>query len=361
MKLGCLLLTVVLIQPRVVDAAPVSELSRDERIVFYPTFGARAKDGTNWTLEIHGRIYEPERGRLTLGAFREALELKGVELTTAEEDTFKQRARLFAQDNERGHRVVVRVGSRQCDLGESAPNGHFTGTIRLTESELGLGSGRLDGQAVPVTTVLRGKDKRSFMGEVLLLGKTGMSVISDIDDTIKITEVRDRRALLRNTFLREFQAAPGMAEFYQTLARSNRAVFHFVSGSPWQLYAPLADFARSNGFPTGTFHLRQFRWKDRSFFSLFSDPEGFKTATIEPLLKQFPNRRFMLIGDSGERDPEIYGELARRHPRQIAQILIRDVTGEPATSGRYQRAFARVPIARWQIFREPREIKVALE
>jgi hypothetical protein len=342
-------------------ATLVCELSRDEQIVFYPTLGARVNGGANWELEIHGCVYEPESRRLTLATLRKALALEHVKMTKAETATFNQRARLFLADNQRGHRAVVRVGSREFDLGESAPDGHFSGTVRLSETELGLGSGRLDGKSVTLSTVLRPKDKRSFAGEILLLDDAGVSVISDIDDTIKITEVRDRHAMLRNTFLRDFQAVRGMPEFYQTLARSNRAAFHFVSASPWQLYTPLADFTRSNGFPNATFHLKTFRLKDRTFFSLFDDPEKFKPGVIEPLLKRFPNRRLILIGDSGERDPEIYGKLARRHPRQIARIFIRDVTGEPATAERYQRAFAELPPNCWQIFREPREIKVALD
>lgn len=361
MNFRCCLVAVGLIHPLVVGGAPVSELSRDEQIVFYPTFGARAEGERLWELAIHGCVFEPESRRLTLGALREALELNGVQMSAAEAATFKQRARPFLQDHERGHRVVVRVGSRQFDLGESAPNGHFTATLRLTDTELGLGSGLLDGQSVTVTAALRARDKRSFTGQVFLLGDAGLSVISDIDDTIKITEVRDHPALLRNTFLREFQPVPGMAEFYGTLARSNLAAFHFVSGSPWQLYASLADFTRANGFPPGTFHLRPFRWKDRSVFSLLGDPEEYKLAAIKPLLQRLPNRRFFLIGDSGERDPEVYGELARRHPRQVARILIRDVTGEPPTSERYQRAFVGVPSKRWQVFRSPREINVALD
>jgi phosphatidate phosphatase APP1 len=155
----------------------------------------------------------------------------------------------------------------------------------------------------------------------------------------------------------EFRHEP----FFQTLARSNRAAFHYVSASPWQLHAPLTDFARSNGFPEGTFDLKGFRWKDRSFLNLFDDPLTYKLAVIEPLLKRFPNRRFVLIGDSGERDPEIYAELVRRHPRQIARVLIRDVTGESAGAERYQRGFAGLPPDSWQVFREPSEIKVALD
>jgi len=82
---------------------------------------------------------------------------------------------------------------------------------------------------------------------------------------------------------------------------------------------------------------------------------------IEPLMKQFPKRQFILIGDSGERDPEIYGELARKFPAQVSHIYIRDVTGESADSARYAEAFHDVSRVKWQIFREPGEIKVASE
>ena len=189
----------------------------------------------------------------------------------------------------------------------------------------------------------------------------GVSVISDIDDTIKITEVRNRTATLRNTFLREFQPVPGMADVYRSIARSNQATFHYVSASPWQLYEPLAEFVRAKSFPAGTFELKQFRWKDRSALDLFASPEKFKPGVIEPLLKQFPKRKFILIGDSGERDPEIYGVLARKFPNQIIHIYVRDVTNEPRDSLRYRKAFRDVPDSKWQSFRDPGEIKVASE
>jgi phosphatidate phosphatase APP1 len=102
--------------------------------------------------------------------------------------------------------------------------------------------------------------------------------------------------------------------------------------------------------------LKEFRWKNRTFFSLFASPEKYKPGVIESLLKQFPNRKFILIGDSGERDPEIYGALARKFPAQIIRIYIRDVTNEAAGSERYQKAFRSIPRETWQIFREPNEL-----
>lgn len=209
----------------------------------------------------------------------------------------------------------------------------------------------------PFAAVLAEGDHRIFSGEVFLVEEEGLSVISDIDDTIKITEVRDRNATLRNTFLREFQPVPGMAEFYQRLARERDAQFHYISASPWQLYEPLAELVDTHGFPRGTFALKEFRWKSRKFLSLFAHPEKFKPGVIEPLLKQFPKRRFILIGDSGERDPEIYAALARKFPNQIERIYIRNLTGEPASTERYTKTYRGLPRKLWQIFHSPDELK----
>jgi phosphatidate phosphatase APP1 len=204
--------------------------------------------------------------------------------------------------------------------------------------------------------VLPAQDPRVFAGEVTLVDESGITVISDIDDTVKVTQVNNRQATLRNTFLLPFEPVPGLAEIYGNWGRQPGTQFWYVSASPWQLFPPLSEFVRSNGFPAGVFYLKNFRWKDESFFDLFGKPDEYKLKVIEPLLKRFPNRRFVLVGDSGERDPEAYAALARKFPQQIARILIRDVTREPAEAERYQRAFRDVPTGLWQIFREPGEI-----
>jgi len=326
-------------------------LKPDETIVFYPTIAQRIPGEAEWRVEICGRVFEPEKRGVLLAALREALDLKDVEMTASEENIFNERARLFLADHERGKKMFVRVGGKSFAVGKSKADGGFSGEVRLADGEV------RESLHISYDAALRGGDNRAFCGEAFKLEETGLSVISDIDDTIKITEVRDRRAALRNTFLREFAPVPGMAEFYQTLARSNRAQFQYISASPWQLYEPLAEFVNAHGFPHGTFALKEFRWKNRTFLSLFESPEKYKPTIVEPLLQQFPQRRFILIGDSGERDPEIYAALTRKHPAQIARIYIRDVTDEPASAGRYTKTFRGLPAELWQVFSTPSELK----
>jgi phosphatidate phosphatase APP1 len=280
------------------------------------------------------------------------LGLEHVSLTPAEDKLFVQRARLFMVDHKEGRKIIIRIGETEFTLPKTGANGEFSTIIQLSDAQVE----KLRSLGVALRAVLPAKDSRTFAGELNFFDDSGVIVVSDIDDTIKITQVRDRKATLRNTFLEPFQPVPGMAQVYHEWAEKAGAQFCYVSASPWQLYSPLADFIRSNGFPAGVFYLKSFRWKDESFFNLFEGPEKYKPTVIEPLMKRFPNRKFVLVGDSGERDPEIYGALAREHPQQVVKILIRNVTDEGPQAQRYKAAFRGLPEALWKVFSEPTEI-----
>ena len=196
--------------------------------------------------------------------------------------------------------------------------------------------------------------KEVVSGPVQLVPPRGVSVVSDIDDTIKVSNVRERRELLLNTFVRPLKPVPGMAETYRRWATNSGTAFHYVSASPWQLAPVLGEFLTRDGFPAGTLQLRTLRWR-KELFGGYS-PDTHKRTEIGRLLAMFPEREFVLVGDSGERDPEIYGTLAREHPGRIRAIYIRDVTGEPATAERYKEAFKGLPAERWKVFKEPGEL-----
>lgn len=345
----------------VCTAAPpdVSNIHRDEIVVFFPSLGRQAADGAAWELTVHGWIFEPEISAATLDHLRRKLGIGDTDLLPDEKVVFGRRAAAFLVDNERGKIIVVRFGDRAFPIPESAANGHFAGRVTLSDAEVRpLRTRGDDGQwRIGFRAVMPAGDDRVFAGRVLLLEPAGLSVISDIDDTIKITEVREREAMLRNTFLRPFKVVPGMADAYRVWAKDHKASFHYVTASPWQLYDPLSAFLSESGFPAGTFHMKMFRWKDRSFFSLFGSPREYKIAVIEPLIRSYPARRFILVGDSSEMDPEAYGELARRHPAQVVRVYIRDATGEPLDGERYRSVFAGFPAEAWRIFRKAEEIK----
>ena len=277
---------------------PDSPIKRDEEVLFYPTFARQDDDGRSWLAAIHGSIFEPEEGSLKrallVRLLREGIPRK---LSEEEERIFNRRVRLFLVDSERGKAISIRLGSAVHRAGTSGAGGHFRGEVRLSDEQMSALRGVNPGDDgwVSFSAVTRPGDRRAFGGRFLPIGPEGLSVVSDIDDTIKLTNVRVRQELLANTFLRRFEDVPGMASTYQLLAEG-KAAFHYVSASPWQLYPPLADFLRDAGFPPGTFHLKSVRLADSSVLNLVGSQEGYKTLEIEALLKAFPRLRVLLAG-----------------------------------------------------------------
>jgi hypothetical protein len=340
----------------------VSGITKDETIVFFPAYGCRAPGGATWTADIRAWVYEPERDsrkrEVLFQQVRRALGLKSRDTAT---DLFRTRAWPFIVDSERGKQISIWIGNRLYPLGATAANGHVVGVVQIAPDEAARLIRAQDsaGGWLSFRARLAPSDRRQFHGTIQLLEDAGVSVVSDIDDTIKVTEIQNRQELLANTFLREFRPVPGMAGVFERWAKSG-AAFHYLSAGPWQLHGVLTEFLEQHGFPAGSLYMRAFRWKDTDFFSLFSAPDRHKHANIEPIIRSFPHRRFMFVGDSGEQDPEIYGAFGRKYPNQVAAIYIRDVTGEKPKSARYSQAFRGIPPDRWRLFSAAEDLPLAL-
>jgi hypothetical protein len=332
----------------------------DETVVFFPTCAA-LQSGGRWEVPVHGWIYQPtDLSRLRRAAFRLVRRAAGFRFPGADLKTplFRQRVGAFLADNERHNRVNIQLGGVRFALGASRANGHFEGMLDLpaerVQALMTAAGGDADGW-LRFRAVTRSDDPRAFDGRVLFLPPTGLSVISDIDDTIKVSEVLDRKRLLANTFLREFESVPRMAGVYRRWAAAG-AAFHFVSASPWHLYPFLAEFLAAQGFPPGTFHLRAFRLMPRHMVGSLRPSRRVKERHAQELLRRFPGRRFVLVGDSGESDPELYAALARAFPTQVRAVCIRNVTDEATAGRRWQAVLAEAPGVRWRLFKEAADV-----
>ncbi|POY71520.1 hypothetical protein BMF94_5441 [Rhodotorula taiwanensis] len=156
----------------------------------------------------------------------------------------------------------------------------------------------------------------------------GVRIVSDVDDTIKWTEVtKGTKTIFRNVFVRELPEirVPGMATWYRQL-QAHGAQFHYVSNSPVELWPVLRTFLKLSGFPNGSCTLKEYGGASSAIAKLWEEPGQRKKANVENILKEFPAARFILVGDSGEQDLELYVALARQYPANILAIYIRDVT-----------------------------------
>lgn len=320
----------------------------ENRVTFYTTYGF--SNGDSWTIPMKIWVHEdPDAARRLLAtqAREELLKRSELEsLSSKQEERYMSRVHGFIADSESRERIrfqfdedpeqeLFELRDADGDTGTDR-NGNIEGVITLSDArahELLHAQNSTDGwlsfRAV--------SDDHGGEGRVRLISGEGLSVISDIDDTIKVTNIPAGTAeVIRKTFFEDFVAAPCMAAMYEQLGTDT--AFHYVSGGPWQLYQPLTDFlqAPDTGYPHGSFHMKNVRTnlsESESFADLWKLLAGGskevtfeqKVGQISTLMAHFPDRSFVLIGDSGEKDPEVFAAIREQYGGQVQEIRIRDV------------------------------------
>jgi hypothetical protein len=314
----------------------------DEVVTIYPTYGYQ--DATGWVIPV--RLWVHERRSVADKVAREIV-ASIDDVSTAEIINFQSRSADFLADSESREDIAlafdrdplkkqVHVIDSKGRTPKSDLNGLIDGTLTLSRERA---DSLLKAQASPngwlsLTVVSKG---HSGSGRVRLIAAEGISVISDIDDTIKVTEIpAGPEVVMRNTFLRGYKVAPEMAEQYREWPDAS---FHYVSGGPWQMYGPLSEFLIDSkvGFPEGSFHMKSVRtnllskssWRDLTDLITNSEQTfDHKVAQISLIMERFPRRRFILVGDSGEKDPEVYRAILAKFPEQVQEIWIRDIVND---------------------------------
>ena len=234
-------------------------------------------------------------------------------------------ARRFASDEVAGARVRASFEGLQVET-KADVEGFFEVNLGLPEP--------LDGPAGWYQVGLEllsppspGGGRVESTGQVLVPKGARYGVISDLDDTVvrsSATNILKMAwiVLLNNAHTRlPFE---GVAAFYKALqlgadGRSFNPIF-YVSSSPWNIYDVLEDFLNVHGVPPGPLFLKD--WSP----TVLGKHRDYKGGVVRRLLHTYEDLPFVLIGDSGEEDPEIYLQAVREHPGRIIAVYIRDVT-----------------------------------
>lgn len=314
----------------------------EKKVIFFPAYGYFDEERSEWVIPIRIYVYEyrPRTQRTITRFFK-----RYRDLNEEQAEIFESRIRDFVVDSESRQSVlfqfyrdpereVFTLMNNGSEPLRTNLNGMVEGKFRLSalRAEQLLKNQPDEDGWLRIHAISHG---HAGVGMVKLVPPDGLSVISDIDDTVKVTEIpAGSSVVVRNTFYKEFTPAPGMAQFYRDYGKD--AMFHYVSGSPWQLYRPLSQFLFSDeaGFPVGTLHMKSVTknflsintWRDLRELVMNEDVTfNQKIRQISQIIEHFPMRNFILIGDSGEADPEVFSEIRRRFPGQVKEIYIRDV------------------------------------
>jgi len=225
--------------------------------------------------------------------------------------------------------VRVELGASEAH-GVTDDEGYFELTI--SEPELrGVGAWK-SAEVEVVASPVRGLVPVKALAQILVPGASAeLGVISDIDDTVLQTHVTQKLKMIWVTLSGSaFTRVPfeGTSELYRALSvgasgAATNPVF-YVSKSPWNLYDFLIDFMDYHELPRGPLLLRDIGLRE-------APPIDHKTSAVNRLLELYPHLPFILIGDSGERDPDIYLETAARYPGRVRAIYIRNLTASRAS------------------------------
>lgn len=308
----------------------------NEKVTIYSTYGYRK--GGNWRIPIRLWVHEPRKQLEKVVMFL----AKGLgKVTGLERRNLKVRIADIIADSESREKVIFKfdkdheeeewqVRSKNGKHPKTDLNGILEGFLDLPDERAKILLAQQGSRNGWLTFHAVSKD-HTGVGLVRLIEPEGLSLVSDIDDTIKITDIpAGKRTVVRNTFFHDFAAVPEMLIAYNKLV--GETSFHYVSGGPWQLYRPLFNFIDNQGFPKGSFHMKSVpkqmlsikTWKDLGKLVGGATVRQ-KNQQIGRIMKEFPRRKFILVGDSGENDPEIYSQLRNKFGDQIKEIWIRDV------------------------------------
>ncbi|KAK4231548.1 hypothetical protein QBC38DRAFT_354468, partial [Podospora fimiseda] len=211
-------------------------------------------------------------------------------------------------------------------------------SVTITTDDSGHFSTRVFLDFVPTNARILASENISTTNPIEIIESKGISLISDVDDTIKRSNIgMGAREIFRNTFIRDLSdlTVPGVTEWYSSMHQLGVSM-HYCSNSPWQLFPVLATFFHLAGLPHGSIHLKHYSGMLQGIFEPVAER---KKGTLEAILRDFPERKFILVGDSGEADLEVYTELALQNQGRILAVFIRDVT-TPEQSGFFDSSFS---------------------
>jgi len=227
----------------------------------------------------------------------------------------------FTTDEVRRQRLRVRIDGHDA-VAETDDEGYYTATLpgmRAPDGLWGAATVSLDDGRLPTQQPV-----------LHVRADAGIGVISDIDDTVLDSAITDWKTAAQLTFLhnaRTRKPLVGAALLYQALQQGmdgrGRVPLFYVSSSPWNLYDLLEEFMALNGLPPGPMRLRDFGVDAGMFVK--SPGHAHKLDRARELIERFPRLRWVLLGDSGQADAELYAEAAQTYGDRIAAIYIRDV------------------------------------
>ena len=154
-----------------------------------------------------------------------------------------------------------------------------------------------------------------------LVPDTGITIVSDIDDTLRITKIYQPKEGLLNSFARPYVPWMNMPEIYRNFSMSiPNAHFHYLTTTPEQVTRNYMQYIYSS-YPGGSFDTRPLNFSD------VAATLSIRKALLVKVFQTFPKRKFILMGDTSNSDVlRDYPAMTTEFPGQVLCILMRNVS-----------------------------------
>jgi len=180
--------------------------------------------------------------------------------------------------------------------------------------------------------VFRLAESTEVQGSLLVVDPAArLGLVSDIDDTIIHTGLTRLVEAVRTSLLVAEEARepiPGAADLYRELVAGDggRAPVLYVSTGAWNMHQVIERFLCRHGFPPGPMLMTD--WGPGGSWLFREGSVAFKSRTIIGLIDEHPQLRWVLVGDSGQHDPEAYAAVVRARPGRVEAVYVREVPPE---------------------------------
>ncbi|KAI5195921.1 hypothetical protein AUEXF2481DRAFT_61873 [Aureobasidium subglaciale EXF-2481] len=155
-----------------------------------------------------------------------------------------------------------------------------------------------------------------------LVPTTGLTVVSDIDDILRVTKIYQPAQGLLNSFAKEYVPWENMPDIYANWSRSlPNTHFHYLTTTPEQVTRAYMNFTYSH-YPGGSFDTRPLNFSD------VSATLSIRKFLLTKVFETFPERKFILVADTSNSDVmKDYPQMATDYPNQVQCIFLRNTSG----------------------------------
>jgi len=227
---------------------------------------------------------------------------------------------FFHSDEIKNKKVFLTIDKKRYET-KGDDEGYFDFNI-TTPNRLSMGYKNIDLQIEENPNIYH-------VNATIITSQKMLGIISDIDDTVVVSDVTNKTELLLNIFWKNYkqrEVISSMVERFEKILLDNPPFepsrLFFISGSPQHLFVSIENFLEYNHFPKHVMILKQIHGENSD--ALF-DQMAYKTEKIEELIALYPNMQWIMFGDSGEKDHEVYKSIKEKYPTKVKGYYIRNV------------------------------------